>query len=48
MCIHYQALKEQDKYSKYFDAEPPIDPGKWDLWPRYVGGFQTILPTTTV
>ena len=39
MCSHYQALKEQDKYRKYFGVEPPIDPGMRDLWPAYMGAF---------
>ena len=39
MCSHYQALKEQDKYRRYFSVEPPVEPGKWDLWPGYLGGF---------
>jgi putative SOS response-associated peptidase YedK len=39
MCSHYQAIKEQDRYRKYFGVEPPMDPGKWDLWPGYLGAF---------
>ena len=39
MCSHYQALKEQDKYRRYFGVEPPVDPGKHDLWPGYLGAF---------
>jgi hypothetical protein len=26
MCSYYQALKEQDKYRRYFGVEPPADP----------------------
>jgi len=39
MCSHYQALKERDKYFRYFGVEPPVDPGKHDLWPGYLGAF---------
>lgn len=39
MCSHYQALKEQDKYRRYFGVEPPGDPYKLDVWPGYLGAF---------
>lgn len=39
MCSHYQALKEQDKYRRYFGVEPPADIYKFDLWPGYLGAF---------
>jgi len=39
MCSHYQALKERERYLRHFGVEPPLDPGKLDLWPGYVGGF---------
>ena len=39
MCSHYQALKEQDKYRRYFGVEPPGDPYKLDMWPGYLGAF---------
>jgi putative SOS response-associated peptidase YedK len=39
MCSHYQSLKESEKYRKVFGIEPPPEPGKWDLWPGYVGNF---------
>ena len=39
MCSHYQALKEQDRYFKYFGVEPPVDPSTHDLWPGYLGAF---------
>ena len=48
MCSHYQALKEQEKYRRYFGVEPPIDTSKLDLWPGYVGGLPMMLPTTSV
>ena len=47
MCSHYQALKEQDKYLRYFGVEPPADPGKHDLWPGYLGAFIRANPTLT-
>ncbi len=39
MCSHYQALKERDKYIRHFGVEPPVDSGKVDLWPGYLGAF---------
>ncbi len=39
MCSHYQALKEQDKYRRFFGVEPPAEPGRFDLWPGYRGAF---------
>jgi putative SOS response-associated peptidase YedK len=39
MCSHYQALKERDKYIRHFGVEPPVEPGKVDLWPGYLGAF---------
>ncbi len=39
MCSHYQGLKESEKYRKLFDVGPPLEPGKWDLWPGYAGSF---------
>ena len=39
MCSHYQALKEQDKYRRYFGGEPPVDLYKFDMWPSYLGAF---------
>lgn len=39
MCSHYQALKEQDKYRRYFGVEPTVDPYKLDLWPGNLGAF---------
>ena len=39
MCSHYQAVKEHERYLRYFGVEPPADPGKFDLWPGYVGSF---------
>ncbi|WP_366522238.1 SOS response-associated peptidase family protein [Rhodoferax sp.] len=39
MCSHYQAIKDQDRYQRYFGVQAPADPGKHDLWPGYAGGF---------
>jgi len=39
MCSHYQALKEQDKYRRFFGVEPPADLYKFDVWPGYLGAF---------
>ena len=48
MCSHYQALKEQDKYLRYFGVEPPADPSKHDLWPGYLGAFIRRHPNSDV
>ncbi len=48
MCSHYQALKEQDKYHRYFGVEPPGDLGKVDLWPGDLGAFIRRHPLTEV
>jgi len=39
MCSHYQALKERERYLRAFGVEPPLEPGKLDLWPGYAGSF---------
>lgn len=39
MCSHYQAIKERERYLRAFGVEPPVDPGKHDLWPGYLGSF---------
>ena len=48
MCSHYQALKEQDKYFRYFGVAPPVDPSKHDLWPGYLGAFIRRHPNADV
>ena len=48
MCSHYQALKEQDKYFRYFGVDPPADPSKHDLWPGYLGAFIRRHPNSDV
>jgi putative SOS response-associated peptidase YedK len=37
MCSHYQALKERELYRRHFGVYPPVDLGKHDLWPGYLG-----------
>jgi len=39
MCTHYQALKDKDRFAKFFHVEPPASLGKWDMWPLYSGCF---------
>jgi putative SOS response-associated peptidase YedK len=39
MCSHYQGLKEREKYLKYFGVEPPLQDGKFDVWPGYLASF---------
>jgi len=39
MCSHYQAVKQRERFIKQFGIEPPIDSGRADLWPGYVGAF---------
>jgi len=48
MCSHYQALKERDKYFRYFGVAPPVDPSKHDLWPGYLGAFIRRHPNADV
>ena len=39
MCSHYQGLKEAQRYERNFGVRPPLEPGKHDLWPGYLGSF---------
>ena len=39
MCTHYQALKDKDRFAKFFQVKPPASLGKWDMWPSYSGCF---------
>lgn len=39
MCSHYQALKKADQMRKFFNAHPPAEDYKGDMWPRYPGVF---------
>jgi putative SOS response-associated peptidase YedK len=48
MCSHYQALKDRDRYWRHFGVEPPVEPGKVDLWPGYLGTFIRCHPLADV
>lgn len=48
MCSHYQALKERERYIRAFGVEPPVEPGKVDLWLGYMGSFIRSHPYRTV
>ena len=39
MCSHYQGIKEQQRFEKYFGTPAPLEAGKVDLWPGYLGSF---------
>lgn len=39
MCSHYQLLKEQDRYRRFFGVDPAPLPGRYDVWPGYQGTF---------
>jgi len=39
MCSHYQQLKEREKFLKVFGTAPPVEVGKLDMWPGYLGSF---------
>jgi putative SOS response-associated peptidase YedK len=39
MCSHYQGIKESKRYERRFGVPPPLEPGKHDLWPGYLGSF---------
>jgi putative SOS response-associated peptidase YedK len=39
MCSHYKGLKEAQRYERSFGVQPPQEPGKYDLWPGYMGSF---------
>ena len=48
MCSHYQALKDRERYRRYFGVELPADMGKHDLWPGYMGSFIRRHPQRTL
>ena len=48
MCSHYQALKEREKFLKVFGVEPPLEDGKLDVWPGYLGVFIRKHPNADV
>lgn len=42
MCSHYQGIKQEEAYRKFFRVEPPAmegKEGKEDMWPCYQGSF---------
>lgn len=39
MCSHYQSVKNPQHLKTYFGVEPPLDSGKQDMWPGYLGTF---------
>lgn len=39
MCSHYEAVKEAEKFRRYFGVEPPHESGKLDMWHGYLGSF---------
>ena len=39
MCSHYQGIKESERYFRQFRVMPPIDNGRYDVWPCYASTF---------
>jgi putative SOS response-associated peptidase YedK len=39
MCSHYQLIKEQERYRRYFGVDPAPERGRYDMWPGYEGVF---------
>lgn len=39
MCSHYQSVKEAQRFERSFGVRPPMESGKHDLWPGYMGSF---------
>jgi len=39
MCSHFEAVKDAEKFRRYFGVEPPHESGKLDMWPGYLGSF---------
>ena len=39
MCSHYQGVKDQARLRRHFGVAAPVDLGREDLWPGYVGSF---------
>jgi len=39
MCSHYQAVREQARFERYFGVSDIPEGGKRDLWPCYLGPF---------
>lgn len=39
MCSHYKGVQDPRTYAEVFDAHAPMELGRMDLWPGYLGGF---------
>lgn len=39
MCTHYQAVRDRKRFHGEFQVEPPLEEGKVDMWPGYLGPF---------
>jgi putative SOS response-associated peptidase YedK len=39
MCAHYEAIQDRQRYRRHFDAEPPADAGRTDIWPLYAASL---------
>ena len=39
MCSHYQSVNNPQHLKTYFGVEPPLDSGRLDMWPGYLGAF---------
>jgi putative SOS response-associated peptidase YedK len=39
MCSHYQGIKAQERFQRFFGVSAPAHEGKIDLWPGYLGSF---------
>ena len=48
MCSHYQALKDQTRLKRHFNAQPATPEPKADMWPGYVGSFLRQHPNAGV
>ena len=39
MCAHYEAVQDRQRYQCHFDAKPPLDAGRSDVWPLYMASL---------
>lgn len=39
MCAHYEGISDPTGYPEHFRASNPLEAGKVDLWPGYLGTF---------
>ena len=39
MCIHYQGVKNRERYFRAFGHYPPDSEGRYDVWPGYEAPF---------